>query len=753
MLMKFTALIAAGLASIGALMLNSGAWQATANPASDGTRQLGRHITQGALLARSFEGKLTLECPLKHTDVQAEISGPVARVTLTQDFENTATDKIEAVYVFPLPHNAAIDEMTLTIGNRVITGQIKRKQEAQAIYQAARNAGNVAALLDQERPNIFIQSVANIAPGAKVRVTIRYIEQLTYEAGQYSFTFPMVVGPRYNPSTVTDAERITPPVAPPDQRGGHDISLAVNLNAGLPIVHLDSQSHQIATEQHSASQQTIRLKDQNTIPNKDFVLRYSVAGKQIADAVLAHKSGTDGYFALMLQPPARVNTSEIMPKEITFVLDTSGSMHGFPLEKAKESIRQALSKLNARDTFNLITFSGDTRILFSAPVSPTPENLRKANEFLNSHTGSGGTEMMKAIHAALDPTDVTDHVPIVCFMTDGFVGNEDEIIAEVKKHSKARVFSFGIGSSVNRYLLDQMAEAGRGEVEYVSLTDDGSAAANRFEERIRNPILTDISVEFIGMETADVIPAHIPDLFAAKPVVLTGRYTRGAKGVVKLTGKLSGNKLFQRDIPVEFPENNPINPTLAKLWARAKVNSLQYDHSAAEQVTQLGLNYKILTPFTSFVAVEETTVTEGGVARKVQVPVELPEGVSYEGIYGEHPSARVAGFFQQGMQRTPIRATGVVGGFVAVPQVIMPKPHKQQATADKLDPALLQLKGTVKVRLVLARTDDEVRNQLRQNGVEFLSIRPANTIVARVDSSKLQELAKLDAVLWIGPAD
>lgn len=753
MLMKFTALTAAGLASICAFMLNSGGGRATANPASDGARPVVRRITQGALLARSIEGKLTLECPLKHTDVQAEISGPVARVTVTQDFENTAHDKIEATYVFPLPHNAAVDDMTLTVGTRVITGQIKRKQEAQAIYQAARNAGNVAALLDQERPNIFTQSVANIAPGAKVRVTIRYVEQLTYEAGQYSFTFPMVVGPRYNPLTVTDAERITPPVAPPDQRGGHDISLAVNLDAGLPIVHLDSQSHQIATEQHSASQQTIRLKDQNTIPNKDFILRYSVAGKQIADAVLTHKTGKDGYFALMLQPPARVSTSEITPKEITFVLDTSGSMHGFPLDKAKEAMRQALRNLNARDTFNFITFAGDTRILFPAPVPATPENLRKANEFLNSHTGSGGTEMMKAIHAALDPADVTDHVPIICFMTDGFVGNEDDIIAEVKKHTKARVFSFGIGSSVNRYLLDKMAEAGRGEVEYVSLSDDGSAAANRFEERIRNPILTDISVELIGLETADVIPARVPDLFSAKPLVLTGRYSRGAKGMVKITGKLAGNKPFQREIPVDLPETNGANPTLAKLWARAKVNSLQYDHNAGEQVTQLGLTYKILTPFTSFVAVEETTVTEGGVPRKVQVPVELPEGVSYEGIYGDRQSVTAAAFIQQGMQGMPVRATGVVGGFIAAPQVIMPTQHKQRAAADKLDPALLQVKGNVKVRLVLARTDDAVRSQLRQNGAEVVSILPANIIVARVDASKLPELLKLDAVLWIGPAD
>src|SRR5437764_7262892 len=238
--------------------------------------------------------------------------------------------------------------------------------------------------------------------------------------------------------------------------------------------------------------------------------------------------------------------------ELVFVLDTSGSMSSFPIEKAKETMRLALDNLYPADTFNLITFSGDTRILFPQPVPATPENLKKAQAFLAESSGSGGTEMMKAIKASLDPSDAQDHVRIVCFMTDGEVGNDFEIISEIQKHPNARVFAFGIGSSINRFLLDKMAEEGRGEVEYVSLSDDGSAAARRFHERVRSPLLTDISIDWNGLPVADVYPKRIPDLFSAKPVVLTGRYTGAGRGVIRLKGKMSGRD-FVRDISVHLP--------------------------------------------------------------------------------------------------------------------------------------------------------------------------------------------------------
>ncbi|MFL6282254.1 MAG: VWA domain-containing protein, partial [Pyrinomonadaceae bacterium] len=321
-----------------------------------------------------------------------------------------------------------------------------------------------------------------------------------------------------------------------------------------------------------------------------------------------------------------------------FVLDTSGSMSGFPIEKAKETMKLALEGLNPQDTFNLITFAGDTHILFDEPVPATPENLEKAKSFLESRSGGGGTEMMKAIKAALDPSDARGHVRVVCFMTDGYVGDDMEIISEVRKHPNARVFSFGIGGAVNHFLLDQMAEHGRGEVEYVSLKDDGSAAARRFHERVRNPLLTDISIDWGGLPVADVYPKTIPDLFGAKPVVLTGRFTGAGRGTIRLKGRM-GSNAFEREIAVTLPESQTEHDVLATLWARRRVEDfMSQDYTGAqagkirddlrEAVTNLGLEYGLMTQFTSFVAVEEMTLTDGGVPRRVDVPVELPEGMA-----------------------------------------------------------------------------------------------------------------------------
>ncbi|HKP87688.1 MAG TPA: VIT domain-containing protein [Blastocatellia bacterium] len=639
-------------------------------------------ITQGALqVINSEKGTVSAECPLKHTDVKAEISGFLSRVVVTQEFENPFKDKIEAVYTFPLPQNAAVDDMTMRVGDRTVRGRIKRREEARAIYDAAREAGNVASLLDQERPNIFTQSVANIMPGEKVTVTISYVETLKYEDGSYEFVFPMVVGPRYIPGApigkqedaagqtasqgdtrpgggrdttrVPDGSRITPPIAPKGTRAGHDISIEVALDAGVPIDGIKSTLHEIDLERPTDHSLFARLKNKAEIPNKDFILRYDVAGRGIEDAVLTHRAlrndSTDGFFTMILQPPERVTAQDVTPKEIVFVLDTSGSMQGFPIEKAKEAMKLALDGLYPRDTFNLITFAGDTSILFPVPVPATSENLKKAQAFLSSRQGGGGTEMMKAIRAALDPSDAQYHIRIVCFMTDGYVGNDMEIISEVQKHPNARVFSFGIGSSVNRFLLDKMAEQGRGEVEYVSLNDDGSAAAKRFHERVRSPLLTDISIDWAGLPVTEVYPKRIPDLFSAKPVVLCGRYGSGGRGVIKLKGKVSGRE-WVREIPVELPENEPRRDVLATLWARTRIDDLMSQDfngmqqgttrpEISEAITQLGLDYRLMTQFTSFVAVEEMTVTDGGQPRKVEVPVDMPEGVSHKGVFGDKDEA------------------------------------------------------------------------------------------------------------------
>jgi Ca-activated chloride channel family protein len=610
-----------------------------------------QQVTQGELEAVGKDGKSLGACPLKHTDVKAEISGFLSRVKVTQEFENNFSEKIEAVYVFPLPNKAAVDDMTMRIGERVVRGRIMKREEAKEVYEAAKSNGQIASLLDQERANIFTQSIANILPGEKVIIEISYVETLKYEDGQYEFVFPMVVGPRYIPGNPTgkqgggtspdtdkvpDASKITPPIA--KDRAGHDISLEVRLDAGVPVETIASQSHQIDSNRISAASSVIKLKNEKTIPNKDFILRYDVAGKKIEDAVLLHRAEKGGYFTLILQPPDTVRPQDVTPKEIVFVLDTSGSMSGFPIEKAKESMKLALDGLNPQDTFNLITFAGDTSVLFDRPVPATAENRRKAQAFLETREGGGGTEMMKAIVAALAPSDSQQHVRIVCFMTDGYVGNEPEIIAEIQKHPNARVFSFGIGSSVNRLLLDKMAEEGRGEVEYVALGDDGSAAAGRFHERVRSPLLTDISLDFGNLPVADVYPKRINDLFSAKPVVVHGRFTKAGSGVIRLRGKSFGREVV-REINVNLPENEPNHDVLATLWARTRIDDLtsqDYTNQKPEirdAITNIGLEYRLLTQFTSFVAVEERIVTDGGQPRRIEVPVELPEGVSPENVF------------------------------------------------------------------------------------------------------------------------
>ena len=718
-------------------------------------------VTEGSLLSAAGP------CPLKRTGVKAEISGPLSRVIVTQEFENPYNEKIEAVYTFPLPHNAAIDDMTIRVGDRTVKGKIKRREEARAIYEAARDSGRTAALLDQERPNIFTQAVANIRPHEKVTVIIQYVETLKYENGAYDFVFPMVVGPRYMPRSqagTEDAARIAPPVTAKGTRAGHDITIAVTIDAGVPIQFLRSLTHDIDIQRPSPRQAVLTLKNKSEIPNKDFVLEYDVSGKRMEDALLAHHDARGGFFSLILQPPAKVTAQEVAPKELVFVIDTSGSMMGFPLEKAKEAVKHALAGMNPRDTFNMITFSGDTHILFPQPVPATKENVQRAQSFLEGRRGSGGTEMMKAIRAALDPSDVQDHVRVVCFMTDGYVGNDMEIIAEVQKHKNARVFSFGIGSAVNRFLLDKMAEYGRGEVEYVGLEDDGSAAAKRFHERVRNPLLTDVTVEWAGMPVSDVYPRRIPDLFSAKPVVLSGRYNGQAKGTIRLRGKMGGRD-FSRDIAVTLPAVEVKNEAIATLWARRRVDDLMGQPAMREEVTKTALDFRLMTQFTSFVAVEESVVTENGKPRRIEVPVEMPHGVQYEGIYGEpeqrHMVMAQSGgggdFFGMRMKRAPEAAPSVTltdersGASRTIPLNLPGAPTYAER---KIDPALkaLAAKGTAKieVQIWLTEKSPELLRKLKELGVEIVRMPQGEKFIfAKIPAAKLIAVAELEEVRYL----
>lgn len=711
-------------------------------------------ITQGSLQRVEKDGTLKAFCPLKHTSVAASVSGSITRVNVSQEFTNPFSEAIEAVYVFPLPDQAAVDDMTITIGDRKVKGLIKKRDEARTIYDDAKKRGLVAALLDQERPNIFTQSVANIVPGANIKVEISYVEQLKLEDGVYEFVFPMVVGPRYIPGTmqVSDASQISPPIAPKGMRAGHDISIELSIDAGMPIAGIQSPSHEVAITQESSDQAIVTLKNQQTIPNKDFRLKLDLTGKQITDSFIVHRDDSGAYFSLMLQPPERVDVSDVLPRELVFVLDTSGSMQGFPIEKAKETMSVALSQMNPVDTFNLITFSGDTSILFPEPVPATTVNLTKARDFLASRRGHGGTEMMKAIKAALDPSDASDNLRIVCFMTDGYVGNDMEILAEIQKHSNARVFSFGIGESVNRFLLDGMARVGRGDVEYISLDDDGSKAAKRFTERVRKPVLTDISLDWGGLPVEEVYPQRIPDLFSVKPVVVTGRFSGAARGTVRLTGRTRG-QYFSREIPVVLPERESSNEVVATLWARNRVESLMSEDYAGTQsgkpiqeirdaIVDLALKYRLMTQFTSFVAVDERVVTEGGVTRTVQVPIEMPDRVSHEGIKG-------------GMSRVRTLSMAAPAASLSNNAMIvsgLPIPDAAPAPSDKLDPRLRKRvasgqTGTVQIEVQLSEKTPEIMDQLKRAGFVLVTEwKNSLTIVGKASISKLDAIASIKSV-------
>lgn len=782
----------------------------------------------GSLTIVGPDGKPKAQCPLKHTEVKAEISGFISRVVVTQNFENPFKEKIEAVYTFPLPQNAAVDDMTMLVGDRVVRGKILPREQAQAVYEAAKAGGQVASLLDQERPNIFTQSVANILPGEKIKITISYVENLKYENGAYEFVFPMVVAPRYVPGTPTghhgtgaaadttqvpDASRITPRAAPDGMRAGHDISLDIALDAGLAIDEVASKTHQVLIDRPGIAQARIRLKDQETIPNKDFILRFDVTGRAIQDALLTHRMGKGGFFTMILQPPDRVAVEDVTPKELIFVLDTSGSMSGFPIEKAKETMNLALAGLYPADTFNLITFAGDTHILFEQPVPATPENLKKAQAFLSSRAGSGGTEMMTAIKAALDPSDKQDHVRIVCFMTDAEVGNDMAIIGEVQKHPNARVFAFGIGSSVNRFLLDKITEYGRGDVEYVGLNDDGSAAAKRFYERVRNPLLTDITVEWNGLPVADVYPQQIPDLFSAKPVVLTGRYLNAGSGTLRLKGKMAGND-FVREIPVQFPENEARHDVLASLWARKRIDDLMGQDYAGLQVsntkpdlqqtiTQLGLEFRLMTQFTSFVAVEEMVVTDGGQPRRIEVPVEVPEGMvrqdAIPGVTFSGGAARQIGYSSQFLTGRRARGAGAGGGpagsgsgrpsgtlsapapaqsvamIVAEPTPmpkLSPEEERRKQLHLKADALIISLmerlkkndlkvgpeeirfvfNGKAELQVFLTEKSDATIAELKALGFEVMHDSKASKLmIGRISIDKLEALLSLKTVRYIAP--
>ena len=502
----------------------------------------------GAMLAKVEEKEIPL--PLKHTDVKGQISGYIATVHVIQQFHNPYDEKIEAVYVFPLPQNAAVNEFVMVIGERRIRGIIRERKEAEQIYREARRQGHVASLLTQERPNIFTQKVANIEPGKEIDVDIKYFNTLAYVDGWYEFVFPMVVGPRFNPPGTTDGvgavgrgktglsgQETEVQYLKPNERSGHDIAVAVDIDAGVEIEEIASPSHAIKNSKSTPQKAHIRLSELDTIPNKDFVLRYKVAGKRIKSALVTHTDERGGFFTLMLYPPDDLRHLKRAPMEMVFVLDCSGSMSGQPIARAKDAVKRALRKLEPDDTFQVIRFSQSASQFGPNPVPATPENVRKAIEYVDALRGGGGTMMIEGVKAALDFPHDPRRFRLVSFLTDGYIGNEAQILGAVHdKLGSSRIFSFGVGSSVNRYLLDRMAKLGKGAVAYVGLNDSSSDIVDRFYDCISHPALTDVEIDWGSLEVTGVYPARTPDLFVGRPLIVTGRFNGRQETTIRVTG-------------------------------------------------------------------------------------------------------------------------------------------------------------------------------------------------------------------------
>ncbi len=635
---------------------------------------------QGEMIVLGNEKKLVL--PVYHTDVKGRIDGFLARVQVTQKFVNCMDTTIEALYTFPLPENAAVDSMIMEIGNKRIKGVIKERGEARAMYEQARREGKTASLLEQERPNIFTQSIANILPEDTILVTISYVQELKYRDGRYSFNFPMVVGPRYIPGRelrpedrgtvkptdqVLDAHRITPPLLPPGVRSGHDISLQVVIDAGTELKEIGSPSHKIKMSRNTDKTVLVKILSNDRIPNKDFMLEYVVAGEKLKNVIVTHRSQEkDGFVQLLMIPKLSIKEKDIFPRELVFVVDNSGSMRGFPIEKCKEIMKLCLKNMRNNDVFRLIKFAGSTEVMTPEPIKATRENVAKALAYVDKMRGGGGTEMMKAINAIFDAPEVTGRKRLVLFMTDGYVGNESSIITTIRNRlGNSRVFSVGVGSGVNHYLLEGMAYMGRGVCMVIRQDGDAKKVMHDFYSLIDAPVLTEIQLTWNNIEIEDPQPANLPDLFQGQPLVVTGKYTTAGTGTVTITGNLPGGKKYEKAITVTLPQKEEENGVLATLWARRKIREITLRQSrifkeiayepaeVKEKVTQLGLEYKIMTRYTSFVAIDDAIRNKDGKWISIEQAIPLPGGVSPQ----SQPKGRYAG----GDPRACITKKGVLG--------------------------------------------------------------------------------------------
>jgi Ca-activated chloride channel family protein len=628
-------------------------------------------VGEGCLLYRSPLTGIYESIPLVHTDVALDVRGLAVSATVTQRYANNSAAPIEAVYVFPLPHDAAVYDMEIRVGNRLIRSTIRERQEAKRVYEAAKSEGKRAALLEEERPNIFTMSVANIMPGNQVDVRLRYVEPLRWEDGRVRLVFPMVIGPRYIPGlqarghsgtgwamdtdAVTDASRITPPVRHPENRNGHDITVVADFDTGFEMASLKSVSHPIKVHRLEDGRQRVELENGATIPNRDFVVEAQQAqGISPRMGLFLSPDGSGETHFLLTAFPPTVQPRERVPMEMLYMIDVSGSMEGTSIEQAREALLQALDRLSPNDRFAILAFN-NTYEEFAQEVLPaSTENLAAARRYVKNLRASGGTEMLPALVHLMQKPVTKGYLRHVVLLTDGDLGNEEQIFGALKRDlGDARLFTVAIGSAPNHFLATKMAHFGRGTFTHIADVSEVKEQMARLFSSIESPVLTDVKLSFEGVEVADVYPRRVPDLLQRQPLLIYGRITKGYSGKVRLSGR-SANELYENTMDFNTWKAS-FHPGITTLWARQSVEELMDAWRNADEKGQAeirasviahAIRYRLVTKFTSLVAVEEVVVNPGGESNKVTVATELPAGWQMDKVFGAPATGTADDFLQ-----------------------------------------------------------------------------------------------------------
>ncbi len=635
---------------------------------SNSTPQCG----EGSLLYLSPISGRYESVPLVHTDAALDVRGLVAAATVTQQYINSSTAPIEAVYIFPLPHDAAVYDMEIRIANRVIRSEIHERAEAKRVYEAAKSEGQRAALLEEERPNILTVSIANIMPNDRIDVRLRYVEPLRWEAGRIRLVFPMVVGPRYIPGTqavdhtgtgwssdtnaVLDASGITPIVRNPESRSGHNISVTVDLDSGFEAASVKSISHAVNVHRLADGRHRVELAAGVTLPNKDFILEVQQAESTQPKAALFLSPGNDSgetHFLLAAFPPT-VQPKERMPVEMLYMIDVSGSMSGTSIEQAREALLQALDRLRPSDRFGILAFCHSYKEFSAEPLFASPDNVARARDFVRNLEAGGGTEMLPALLHLMRKPQIPGTLRHIVLLTDGDLGNEEQIFAALRHDlGGARLYTVAIGSAPNLFLATKMAQYGRGTFTHVADIQEIQSQMTRLFESIESPVLTDLKLSFEGVEVANVYPAIPPDLFRQQPLLIFGNISKGGVGKLRLTAR-EGNDLYETSIAFDASKAT-FHPGITTLWARQCVEELM-DHwresdenGQAEiraSVIAHAIRYRLVTRFTSLVAVEEAVVNAGRQSKTVPVPTELPAGWQTEKVFGAPATGTADAFLE-----------------------------------------------------------------------------------------------------------